>query len=180
MFSLTERFPLGLGPQSAADLQGQALLIENARTLIQDIKQDYHEEGYNEDPGAEYAPGSEIVDHDGTFARRFLYAFFRLCDQHIAVDHPAEVTHSARATAQRAGTSPDVRVVQLRPSNTRLTAAGQAPRSWNHRWIVRMHKVRQWYPTEQCHKVIYRGPYFKGPQDKPLLDEAAKVHGLTR
>jgi hypothetical protein len=40
---------------------------------------------------------------------------------------------------------------------------------WHHRWVVRMHKVRQWYPSEQRHKVIYRGPYLKGPDDKPLL-----------
>jgi len=35
--------------------------------------------------------------------------------------------------------------------------------------FVRMHKVRQWYPSEQRHKVIYRGPFVKGPEDKPLL-----------
>ena len=40
---------------------------------------------------------------------------------------------------------------------------------WNHRWVVRMHKVRQWYPSEQRHNMIYRGPYVKGPEDKPLL-----------
>jgi len=32
---------------------------------------------------------------------------------------------------------------------------------------VRMHKARQWYPSLQQHKVIYRGPYIKGPDDKP-------------
>jgi hypothetical protein len=32
-----------------------------------------------------------------------------------------------------------------------------------------MHKVRQWYPSLNRHKIIYRGPYVKGPADKPLL-----------
>jgi hypothetical protein len=32
-----------------------------------------------------------------------------------------------------------------------------------------MHKVRQWYPSLQQHKVLYRGPYIKGPADKPLM-----------
>ncbi len=42
-----------------------------------------------------------------------------------------------------------------------------------------MHKVRQWYPSLGQHKVIYRGPYLKGPEDKPLLD-GETVRGLTR
>jgi hypothetical protein len=40
-------------------------------------------------------------------------------------------------------------------------------RDWQHRWVVRMHKV------------VYRGPYIKGPDDKPLLD-GETVWGLGR
>ncbi len=29
--------------------------------------------------------------------------------------------------------------------------------------------VRQWYPSKGRHKVMYRGPYMRGPADKPLL-----------
>ena len=36
-----------------------------------------------------------------------------------------------------------------------------------------MHKVRQWYPSEQRHKVIYR-PYVKAPDGKPLAGEVIK------
>ena len=32
-----------------------------------------------------------------------------------------------------------------------------------------MHKVRQWYPSLQQHKVIYREPFVKGDMAKPLL-----------
>ncbi len=32
-----------------------------------------------------------------------------------------------------------------------------------------MHKVYQWYPSLQRHKLIYRGRYIKGPADKPLI-----------
>lgn len=32
-----------------------------------------------------------------------------------------------------------------------------------------MHKVRQWYPSRQEHRVIWRGPYIKGPVDAPLM-----------
>ncbi|WP_328786008.1 hypothetical protein OIE52_01255 [Streptomyces canus] len=34
---------------------------------------------------------------------------------------------------------------------------------------MRMHKVRRWYPSRQEHRVIWRGPYSKGPVDAPLM-----------
>ncbi len=73
----------------------------------------------------------------------------------------------------------EVRVATIRPT-TRL-AAGDEPAApnWQHRWIVRMHKVRQWYPSEQRHKVIYRGPYVKGPADKPFI-RGETARGMTR
>jgi hypothetical protein len=33
-----------------------------------------------------------------------------------------------------------------------------------------MHKVRQYYPTLGTHKIIWWGPYIKGPDDTHLLD----------
>lgn len=138
----------------------------------------------------EYVPGTEIDDPDDTFATRFAYAFWRLCEQHIATIGHAEVGHAARVTAERAGVSPEVRVVQLRTANPSAPAdadgdddavepATDTGERWHHRWVVRMHKVRQWYPSEQRHKVIYRGPYLKGPENKPLLGGEV-VRGLTR
>lgn len=128
----------------------------------------------------EYEPGSTIDDHDGTFVLKFLYAFWRLCDQSIAVHEQAPMTHSARISAEKVGAPPDVRVVQVRhaeqPAGEQPTGEGK---DWQHRWIVRMHKVRQWYPSEQTHKVIYRGPYIMGPADKPLLG-GETVRGLVR
>jgi hypothetical protein len=34
-------------------------------------------------------------------------------------------------------------------------------------FVVRMHKVRQWYPSEGRHKVIYRGRTSKMPCEGP-------------
>jgi hypothetical protein len=42
-----------------------------------------------------------------------------------------------------------------------------------------MHKVRQWYPSLQQNKVIYRGPFIKGDTGKPLL-AGDVVRGLVR
>ncbi|OLF13458.1 hypothetical protein [Actinophytocola xanthii] len=53
----------------------------------------------------EYTPGTEITDVDDSFSSRFLYAFWRLCDQRIAEVGQAQVA------ADRAGVSPEVRVI---------------------------------------------------------------------
>ena len=131
------------------------------------------------DDSFEYHPGDEITDSDDLFSIRFLYAFWRLCAQHISDLTDAPAGHSARLQADRAGVPAEVRVATMR-TPTRTTDPGEpGGRDWKHRWVVRMHKVRQWYPTEQRHKVIYRGPYVKGPADKPLLGGEV-VRGMTR
>jgi hypothetical protein len=128
---------------------------------------------------AEYASGDPINDVDDLFAVKFLYAFWRLCEQRITAIDPAPAGHAAGLTAQRAGVSPEVRVVRLRHAERPATDGPGDGREWHHRWVVRMHKVRQWYPSELRHKVIYRGPYIKGPDDKPLLG-GETVRGLVR
>jgi hypothetical protein len=42
-----------------------------------------------------------------------------------------------------------------------------------------MHKVRQWYTSEQTRKVLWRGPYVRGPAGAPLLTEE-RVNALVR
>jgi len=115
----------------------------------------------------EYTPGAEINDGDDTFMPRFLFAFWRLCQQRIAASDVMDASHSAQTAAGRAGVSPDVRIVRLRRSEPAEAQGGS--REWRHRWPVRMHKVNQWYPSLGRHKVLYRGPYLKGPADKPLI-----------
>jgi len=67
----------------------------------------------------EYVSGTRIDDTDDTFARRFLYAFWRLCEQRIAAVDDAHVGPTARLKAERAGAPAEVRIVRLR--------AGDAP-----------------------------------------------------
>jgi hypothetical protein len=74
----------------------------------------------------------------------------------------------SQKTPSTAGVPADARLVRLRRTE-QTGASSHAARDWQHRWVVRMHKVRQWYPSLQQHKVIHRGPYIQGPDDKPLL-----------
>jgi hypothetical protein len=51
---------------------------------------------------------------------------------------------------------------------------GGTSRVHHRRWTVQMHKVRQWYPSAQEHRVIWRGPTMKGLTDAPfMVDEKA-------
>jgi hypothetical protein len=107
---------------------------------------------FGEDAHAEYTPGAALPDPDHNISSRLSYAFFRLADQRIAMAEQAPVNHSANLIAQRAGTTPDVRIIQLR-TKTRHSGDSHHTVDWSHRWVVQMHKVRQWYPsaTEQDH-----------------------------
>jgi hypothetical protein len=106
----------------------------------------------------------------------YLFAFLRICAQPMAV--------TPRCRQERPGAKPhkweQVRVVQLRRFGEAASAAGPARQvNWQHSWVVRMHKVRQWYPSLGRHQVIFRGPYIKGPTDAPLL-AGEKVQALVR
>ncbi|MEX5635732.1 hypothetical protein AB1460_24590 [Parafrankia sp. FMc2] len=154
--------------------------VAAARQTVARHRQLRQAQGFDEDRVVgEYTPGGALVDADDSLMPRFLYAFWRLCEQRIAEMDVAEVNHSAQVLADRAGVSPQVRVVRLRRIDQPRAGHGQG-RDWQHRWVVRMHRVRQWYPSEQRHKVIYRGPYLKGPDDKPLIGGTTTVRSLVR
>ena len=161
------------------DLLADALRRLNAAYWQEETRS--KEAGDQDQAVGEYASGA-ILDQgqDGTFGSRFLYAFWRLCEQQIGAVQAAPAGHSAQVTAARAGVNPDIRVVALRRAGPSGPPAGQAgPHQWHHHWVVRMHKVRQWYPSLQQHKVIYRGPFVKGDMAKPLL-AGDVVRGLVR
>jgi hypothetical protein len=41
-----------------------------------------------------------------------------------------------------------------------------------------MHKVELWYPSLNTHRVLWRGPYVKGPDGLPV--KASAVSALVR
>lgn len=122
--------------------------------------------------------GDQVDDPVGDFEARYLFAFMRLADQKVStVSKPPPVHDNGLRTRS---TAHDVRVVQLRTGSAeRLEDAEGSGRKYRHRWVVRMHKVRQWYPSEGRHKVIWRGPYIAGPEGAPLL-AGEKVQALVR
>lgn len=49
----------------------------------------------------------------------------------------------------------------------------------SHRFVVRGHWRRQWYPSEKRHKSIYISPFIKGPENAPLLSRE-RVNAIVR
>lgn len=48
-------------------------------------------------------------------------------------------------------------------------ADGTSTRTHSHRWVVRGHWRRQWYPSIQRHKPIYITDYIAGPEGTPIV-----------
>lgn len=132
-----------------------------------------------DDPG-EHEVGMVVHDADISFVVRFMTAFWRLCDQQVAVVSSQKTEPSSkRAAASRHW--PDVNVVTLRRAK-QVKREDHQPRDvdWQHRWVVQMHRRWQWYPSKGRHELIFVGPYVKGPQDKPLRPTTEQVRSLSR
>lgn len=128
---------------------------------------------------AAHVRGQVIPDADASFVKRFLAAFWRLSEQEIAtVTDPADPQVGGTVSTEPAVA--DVRVITLRRRTQPDRPGGPRAVAWSHRWVVEMHKRNQWYPKQGVHKVIFVGPYIKGPEGLPLKDVAPSVQALSR
>lgn len=116
--------------------------------------------------------GGRIEDVYDDFAARYAFAFWRLAAQGVTtLGAPRESGEDGYRT-QLGGkpADPDIRVIRLAHQvPAQRSADADTSRIHHHRWTVRMHKVRQWYPSTQEHRLIWRGPYIKGPADAPFM-----------
>lgn len=117
--------------------------------------------------------GGRVDDPYDDFVGRYMFAFWRLIAQGVTAAGPLQAASGGRTADGDDGSvprEPDVRVIRLAaPSPRPSDPVGETKRLYHHRWPVRMHKVRQWYPSHQEHRVIWRGPYIKGPADASLM-----------
>jgi hypothetical protein len=117
--------------------------------------------------------GERVDNQYDDFPHRYLFAFWRLAAQGTTTaDSAPAAPRRARGNSAKPAGDPEVRVVRL-AATTRSDKSRDhgtaAVRLYHHRWPVRMHKVRQWYPSLNAHRVIWRGPYIKGPAGAPLM-----------
>ena len=116
-------------------------------------------------------------DVDASWGSRYVYALSRLIQTGTAnCARGGAPARSSKKSKRSALKGSRVTVVSLSERHRRHSAESPSSREFSHRWVVRMHKVRQWYPKEQVHKVIWRGPYVKGPQDTPIKESSVTAY----
>jgi hypothetical protein len=54
------------------------------------------------------------------------------------------------------------------------------PVDWSHRWLVKGHWRKQYYPKTKTHDYVYIFGYVKGPEDKPLVVRERRVFDFRR
>jgi hypothetical protein len=112
----------------------------------------------------------------GAVFQRWLTAWWLLLRQEMVEVEPGFADRATRRRFQHATAKghpiPQIKVVDLRrrerAARDDATEAGQSV-DWTHRWGVRPHWRRQWYPSLQEHKLILIDFQVRGPADKPLV-----------
>lgn len=91
-----------------------------------------------------------------------------LLRQRIAQETVQQPDRPTRRRLAREGReAAPVRVISIRGASA--SGGGDGSREYVHRWIVRGHWRRQWYPSIGQNRPIWITPYVKGPDDAPLL-----------
>ncbi|KUO16427.1 hypothetical protein AQJ91_36090 [Streptomyces dysideae] len=173
-----------LMPDGMYGMRGDACLAEESTETLADLSERHRQlqtaltqaSQWRSEPVPETGEwgGGRVDDPYDDFVSRYMFAFWRLIAQGVTAASPSRSTSGVRTTAGGEDRSlprdPEVRVIRLAaPSPRPSDPAGETKRVYHHRWPVRMHKVRQWYPSLQEHRLIWRGPYIKGPADAPLM-----------
>ncbi|WP_236669881.1 hypothetical protein [Streptomyces antimycoticus] len=172
-----------LVPDGMYGMRGDACLAEESSEMLADLSDRHRQLQKALTRAAEWRAqpvdeigewgGGRVEDTYDDFAGRYMFAFWRLIAQGITTaDHPRNQARTQYVPGRPDSVpyDPEVRVVRLAaPSPRASETSGEKRRAYHHRWPVRMHKVRQWYPSRQEHRVIWRGPYIKGPVDAPLM-----------
>lgn len=109
------------------------------------------------------------------FFMRWLLSWWLLVKQEMLTISSVAVPRAARRrferTTDRVMEVPGIKVVDLRRKEraARDAAVEAGSVDWTHRWGVRPHWRRQWYPSTQEHRMIFIGFQIRGPEDKPLI-----------
>ena len=113
---------------------------------------------------------------------QFVLAAQQWLSQRILTTKEAPLNRHARKRAARVMEHlPRVNVIALRayePSRSQTSERRDV--DWSHRWIVSGHWRKQHHPSTGEHVPTWINPHIKGPEDKPLKVEGARVFGVIR
>lgn len=101
-----------------------------------------------------------------------------LMQQRISVETIQRPNRASERRLRRANKPVDaVRVISLRQPEHH--GGPGSDRIYHHRWVVRGHWRKQWYPSQERNVPIWISPYVKGPDGAPLL-AGEKVYAWRR
>lgn len=133
--------------------------------------------------------GSDDEAVDSTFRSERLAFSKWICtaamflEQEIVVAHKESPQRALRRRCERDGiVLPSCHVVTLRREVGEEIHGhdGGGVVEWSHRWVVRGHWRRQFYPSRGGHAPVWIHPHVKGPADKPFVDAAPTVYRVAR
>jgi hypothetical protein len=108
-------------------------------------------------------------DGDLLFSQ-FFYTFLHFINQpYVVVDTQTHMPRPMVRRAQRLDFTPRVSIVHLRRSVHHGSEPSDEHHEWSHRWIVRGHWRKQWYPSLQIHQPVWIHEHIKGPDGAPLI-----------
>ncbi|NKS56294.1 hypothetical protein GS504_01525 [Rhodococcus hoagii] len=79
-----------------------------------------------------------------------------------------EVPAGKASTSSGRRTTPSVTYLTYTRRSSPAGGGSSSTRNYQHRWTVRGHWKRQWYPSEERHHPIWIDTYVAGPDDKPF------------
>jgi hypothetical protein len=155
---------------------GDAKALARARSMVPPLSVD-NEAGIGWRPDGVPIDGFLLPTPDAPVTTlswaRLVFAAFQLAAQaNLAEREELPTPRPERRRTQRAGLPPrDVRVARLRRTLTadRDAEDQQTGQEWRHRWVVRGHWRKHWYPSLNDHRPLWIAPYLKGPADAPLI-----------
>jgi len=102
-------------------------------------------------------------------------------EQEIVTAQRGDVARGVRKRCAKADIEPICHVVNLRKElATERDSAGVGGVEWSHRWLVRGHWRRQFYPSRGGNAPVWIHPHVKGPQDKPFMEAKPTVYAVAR
>lgn len=134
---------------------------------------------------------AEARDHDvdSSFRQERMRFTKWICTAAMFLEQEILVAHTERATRQTAKrcvreyVSPTCHVISLRKeiATEHGEQRGQETTiEWSHRWLVRGHWRRQFFPKRAAHAPIWIHPHVKGPEDKPFKTPSETVFSVHR
>jgi len=102
-------------------------------------------------------------------------------EQEIVTESTVTPLRAVRKRCAKAGIEPTCHIVTLRKEiATDHQATGLSQVEWSHRWLVRGHWRRQFFPSRGANAPVWIHPHVKGPTDKPFIESKPTVYHVSR